>query len=80
MSDENTALNTEYEELEVQRTTPTYSNSEDLSSSYMSVEISLFGKVFISLMVASFILSLCLLIFSYTPYGRTFLRGLEISF
>ena len=78
MTDDNSAVNNEYEELDVQRTS--YSNSDDLSSSYMSVTISMAGKIFIGLMIFSLVISLCFLVFSYTPYGRTFLRNLELTF
>lgn len=80
MSDDNTAINTEYEELEVQRSNNPLYDGDEIESSYMTVKISLFGRVFIGLMICSFIFSLLFLMFSYTSYGRTFLRGLDLSF
>jgi hypothetical protein len=81
MSDDNTAVNNEYEELEVQReTTSVSSSSEEFSSTYIAVEISLFGKIFIGLMVLSFLAALTLLVFSYTPFGVEFLRNFDFTF
>ena len=80
MSDDNAALKTEYQEIESQRSAPLSSASDDFSSTYISVHISLFGKTFIAMMAVSFVLAISFLIFSYTSYGRVFLRELRLTF
>ncbi len=80
MSDDNATIKKEYEELEVQRDSYSSVSSEEFSSTYVSVEISLFGKIFIGFMITSFLFAITLLVFSYTPYGVDFLRGFDFTF
>ncbi|OUR94140.1 hypothetical protein A9Q84_17675 [Halobacteriovorax marinus] len=71
----------EYQELEVQQSYEPESNGhvEDLYGTYLSAEISLFGKAVMLFMLVSFAFAICLLVFSYTPWGIEFLRGLKIK-
>ena len=83
MSDENSAKNIQYLEMDEQRSLSDSSggNSEsnDLYGSYLSKNITIFGKLFIGFMCVSFVSSILFLVFSYTPYGAEFLRGLQIN-
>lgn len=71
----------EYEELEVQRSAepPATNHANEIYGTYLNKEISLFGKAFLGLMFLCFALSFAVLIFSYTPWGISFLREFKIN-
>ncbi len=84
MSDENSAKNIQYLEIDEQRSLSGHDDykgeSSDLYGGYLSKNISIFGKVFIGFMCLTFISSILFLVFSYTPFGAEFLRNLKINF
>lgn len=53
--------------------------SGDIDGSYLSKNISIFGKIFIGFMICIFVFSFIFLVFSYTPYGIDFLREMKIN-
>ncbi len=75
------AKNIQYLEVDQQRLHASnngVNGSSDLYGSYLSKNISIFGKLFIGFMICIFVFSFIFLVFSYTPYGVDFLRDMKI--
>ncbi|WP_372655900.1 hypothetical protein [Halobacteriovorax sp.] len=81
MANGSDAKNIQYLEVDQQRLHSPgnlANGSGDLDGSYLSKNISIFGKIFIGFMICIFIVSFVFLVFSYTPYGVDFLREMKI--
>lgn len=79
---DNNAKNLQYLEVDEQRSLSSDDYSQvnsDLQGGYLNKNISMFGKVFIGLMLLTFASAFLFLIFSYTPYGIDILRNLKFN-